>query len=171
MGGSEALEWLGVLDASFDAAVAREEEVAAADLAFSLRQDVDLRGALARSRRGWSLAGQGGYRTVSEVGRDYLRAGALVVPIALAVVRSDPAPVPEYRDRTMLELLGAACRTGVDVTIRHSSGEAGGRLVRVANDHVAVQKGDAETIVGVAAIEAIGLLEGPGYSASRGFSG
>lgn len=168
MGGSETVDWADALDAAFDAAVAREEEAAAADLAFSLRQDVDVRAAIERSGCGWALIQvDGAHRPVDEVGDDYVRAGTFVARSSTATLRSAPGASPRMSGMSFLEMLGAACREGAHVTIAGASG----RLVRVAKDHVAVQKGDAETIVGLETVKSVRLDENAGYSASRGFSG
>lgn len=169
MGGSETTGWVDALEASFAAALARDEEVAATDLAFSLRQDVDVAAAVLRSGLAWSLVGEGGASTpVDEVGTDYLRAGRVIVPSRAAVLRSAPGPSPRSGDRSFLEVLGEACRAGAALAVTHRAGTAAGRLARVGLDHVAVRSGGGETIVGLAAIEAVRL---EGYSASRGFSG
>lgn len=161
--------WLERLGASFEAAIAREEEAAAADLAFSLRQDVDAREAIARSGRGWTLVGlEGGMAALDEMGRDYVRAGAVLVPFERAVLRSGPGAPPGHDERTLAETLNAACRAGGTVLLSHDAGSVTGRLVRVAKDHVAVLSQAGETIVGLSAISSIRL---EGYSASRGFSG
>ena len=161
--------WLEGLGASFEASIAYEEEVAANDLAFSLRQDVDVREAITRSGGGWALAGPGGAAAaVEEVGLDYVRAGATLVPIAHAILRSAPVDAPARNQRSLQEALNAACRAGTDVTLAHSAGTTAGRLVRVAQDHVAVLTRAGETIVGLGALDSVQLGS---YSASRGFSG
>lgn len=168
MGGSETTGWVDALDAAFEAALAHEEEVAAADLAFSLRQDVDLREAVRRSACAWTLVGAGESRLpVDEVGVDYVRAGITLVRTRSAILRSAPGPSPRTTDATFVEILGsiARCGTGVDVE------EHRGSLVRVGKDHVALRKGDVETILGLDAIDRVRLEEEGGYSASRGFSG
>lgn len=80
------------LSASFDAVVEREEDEAAADLAFSLGQDRSLEGSLRRG--GFDLRiGGGGRRPVTEVGADYVGSGhpvAVVVPARLAVCVETP---------------------------------------------------------------------------------
>lgn len=168
MGGSENVGWPDALEAAFDAALAREEEVAAADLAFSLRQDVDVRDAVRRSGSAWTLVGNGEARLpVDEVGIDYVRAGSTLARTRSATLRSEAGPSPEMTGATLLERLGAAARTGENVTI----GGISGRLVRVGKDHVAVQKDGRETVVGLDAVETIRLDEPNGYSVSRGFSG
>lgn len=169
MGGSETADWLGALEASFEAGLAREEDAAAEDLAFSLRQDVDVRQALARSRTGWTLIAPDGAPTrVDEAGADYVRAGDLVMRSDLVTLRSASGPAPRTTERDLLELLGAACRAGAEAQVRQGGAITPGRLVRVARDHLALRHGDVETIVGLGAVEAVRL---PGYSASRGFSG
>lgn len=169
MGGSEAVEWLGALEASFEAGLARDEDVAAADLAFSLRQDVDVRDALARSRTGWALTTpEAASAPVDEAGTDYVRAGDLVVRSDRVGLRSAAGPPPRVTARTFLELLGAACRAGADVQVRGYGVGTSGRLVRVGKDHVALRSGEVETIVGLATLDSVRLT---GYSASRGFRG
>ncbi|HEX2058551.1 MAG TPA: DUF2642 domain-containing protein [Actinomycetota bacterium] len=169
MGGPQSVGWAEALEASFEAGLAREDEVAAADLAFSLRQDLDLRDAVVRSDAAWDLLGpDAAVVAVVEAGVDYVRAGALIVPASRAVLRSKPGVPPRATTSTLLQLLGRACRAGAEVAVETSRGTTSGALVRVGKDHVAVRNGDAETVVGLAGIEAVRLLP---YSASRGFSG
>ena len=168
MGGSETADFVGALDASFEAALAREEEVAAADLAFSLRQDVDVRAAVERSGSAWTLVGPGEARlVVEEVGLDYVRAGSLLVRTGAATLRATSGPSPRTTEAAFLEILGSWARAGAWVTI----GGVRGRLARVARDHVAVLKDGVETIVGLAAVGSVRIEDESGYSASRGFSG
>ena len=169
MGGSGSVEWLDVFGASVEAGLARDEEIAAADLAFSLRQDVDVQTALARAGSAWVLAGRDAAAArVEEVGADYVRCGRVLVPSSHAILRSTAERPPRAVARRVLEVLGSACRAGADVTIETARGSSSGRLVRVAKDHVAVRSGDVEMVVGLAAVESVRL---EGYSASRGLSG
>lgn len=168
MGGFEKVGWPDALDAAFDAALAREEDLAAADLAFSLRQDVDVREAVRRSGSAWTLVGAGGTRLpVDEVGIDYVRAGSTFTRTRVATLRSSRGPSPETTDAMFLERLGAAARAGAAADTAGLSG----RLVRVGKDHIALEKDGSETIVGLDAVETIRLDDPTGYSASRGFSG
>jgi hypothetical protein len=168
VGGSEALDWAVGLEASFEAALAREDEVAADDLAFSLRQDVDVRDAAERSGCGWRLvlAGEAG-PLVDEVGIDYVRAGTLLVRTRTATLRSAPGPSPRRSERALLEVLAEVARAGTEMTVNGLTG----RPVRVAKDHVAVRQSGSETIVGLDAVQSVRLDGGSGYSASRGLSG
>jgi hypothetical protein len=169
VGGSGAVEWAETLEATFEAGLAREEEIAASDLAFSLRQDVDLQAAVARSGAGWNLLAPGGATAaVDDVGVDYVRAATLLVRASHAVLRSTDGPKPRVVDRRLLELLGEACRSGVEASVTTGNGTTAGRLIRVANDHLALRNEDSEMVVGLGAVESVRLL---GYSASRGFSG
>lgn len=168
MGGSETTGWVDALDATLEAALLREDDVAAADLAFSLRQDVDVREAVERSGSAWALVRAGESRLlVDEAGIDYVRAGCWLARTRAATLRSTTGDSPQLTDRTFLEVLGSAARAGADVTID----DVRGRLVRVAKDHVALLKGGTETIVGLDAVEWVRLGEKGGYSTSRGFRG
>ncbi len=169
MGGSESVEWIDALEASFEAGLARDEEIAATDLAFSLRQDVDLQTAVVRAGTGWTLAdADGAAAAVDEVGVDYVRVGTLIVRSSRAVLRSTGARPPRPTATRFFETLGSACRAGAEVTIRTAHGSSSGRLVRVAQDHVAVRNGEVDAVVGLAAVESVRLET---YSASRGLSG
>ena len=173
MGGSRPVDWLDDLGAAFEAAEAREEEIAAADLAFSLRQDVELATALAG--RGWTLLLDGGAgAAVDEVGVDYVLAGPSVVRARNAVLRSGGRLAPVRRERSLAELLGAACRAGAAVEVRAGSLRARGTLVTVGHDHLELRREGTATVIGLDAVDSVTLCaEGGagGYSASRGFSG
>ncbi len=166
------MEWLGGLDASFEAGLARDEEIAATDLAFSLRQDADLRQAVARSGSGWVLTLEGGATLpVDEVGADYLRAGETFVPFGKAVLQSSLGPAPSPIDRTLVEVLGTACRAGAEVDVTGHGRSTSGQLTRVARDHLAVTDRGQQTLIGTGAVDAVRIRARGGYSASRGFRG
>ncbi|HEV2754602.1 MAG TPA: hypothetical protein VG318_02345 [Actinomycetota bacterium] len=168
MGGSRRIDWLDDLGAAFEAAEQRDEEAAAADLAFSLRQDVDVQSAV--RGQGWALLVAGGLAAVvDEVGADYVVAGADVVPASRAVLRSADVPAPRHSERSFAEWLSAASRRGASVEVRAGGRGVRGQLVTVGRDHLEVRAGTARTIVGLSAVDAVGLSEG--YSASRGLSG
>jgi hypothetical protein len=174
LSGYEPATWIDDLGASFEAALAREEEVAADDLAFSLRQDGDLRSAVRNG--GWALLVDGERRSiVDEVGVDYVVAGDLVVRAGRAILRSAGAPAPSCSDRTFLELLGSACRDGQTVEVCAGAARVRGTLVRVAGDHLVVAHETEKTVVGLGAIDSVRICSrngGPAtYSDSRGFSG
>jgi hypothetical protein len=174
LGGSESSAWLAGLGASFEAELARDEEVSANDLAFSLRQDGDLPSSLAG--RGWALVSEGeALVPVDEVGADYVMAGSAIVPSATAVLRSRGHEPPLHAERSLAEVLGHACRRGADLDVRAQGSLVAGRLVKVSRDHLVLLAGGEEIVVGLGAVELIRLREPVvrrvGYSASRGLSG
>lgn len=169
MGGSRRVDWLDDLGAAFEAAEARQEEVAASDLAFSLRQDVDLVAAV--GGRGWTLVLEDGLSAeVDEVGADYVIAGLYAVPASKAVLRAADGRAPLRSERSFAEWLGSACRAGATIEVRAGSRELRGALVTVGRDHLKLRTRGAAALVGMAAVDSVGLC-GDGYSASRGFSG
>lgn len=173
MGGSESMEWLDDLAASYEAAVAREDELAAADLAFSFRQG----GALSQrlGSGSWALVVGGELSVaVEEVGADYVAGGTLVVPAARVFLRSSSGSPPRVTDRTLGEVLGAACRAGAEIELSTACGTARGRLVEVGREHLVLRRQGADAVVGLGAVEAVRMPDrggAEGYSASRGFSG
>lgn len=171
MGGTETDGWLAGLGASFDAALAREEDVAADDLAFSFRQDGDLR-ATTRGR-GWVLLLDGGEAAapVEEVGADFVSAGGAVVPVRYAALRSAEGASPRLSERTLSEVLGAACRSNAWVEARAGGTRVEGRLVKAGRDHVVLRRGATDVVLGLDAIAALRLEERAPYSDSRGLRG
>lgn len=172
MGGAGSVGRADALAASLEAATARDEEAAAADLAFSLRQDDDLASALVRCGSGWAIVVDGEVSdTVTEIGRDYVAAGDVLIPLSAAVLRSRDGRPPRPSERALLEVLGAACRAGSAVEVVTAATRAVGTLVRATRDHVAVSHHGVETVVALRAVEAVRRLGLAGYSASRGLSG
>ncbi|CAN5652319.1 hypothetical protein BH24ACT26_BH24ACT26_06950 [soil metagenome] len=151
------------LGASFDAAVARQEDEAASDLAFSLLQD---RSAFDAFRRAAPLELRlpgGAVAVVSEIGRDYLGAGApvdLLVPFESAVTASlEVGTPPRVRDRSLLELLHHCARAGLYVELTTSRGVLSGRLKRATGDHVELD-GSRRFVIGLHAVETVSLGRG-----------
>lgn len=172
MGGPDVIGYLDALGASFEAGVARDEDVAAADLAFSLRQDVATAAALARSGTGWSLiVDREGVVDVEELGADYVLAGPLLVPLHRIVVRSTSRTPPRVSDRSLLEVLGEAARAGASAEIVAGHSSVSGALARVTRDHLAVAGQGTETIVSLGLVERVRIGGRNGYSPSRGLSG
>jgi hypothetical protein len=133
---------LGSLEATFDARVARAEDEAASDLAFSLLQDLSLSEAATRAGALEIVMGDRAPLPVAEVGVDYVAASGrspTVVPLGRAALRTIPAGrAPESLDRSLLELLRAWAREGRAVAIHAGGGVHRGRLVRACRDHVVV---------------------------------
>jgi hypothetical protein len=147
------------LEASFDAAVARDEEEAASDLAFSLLQERTLPAMLERSSGVVVVRPDGGRAGVTEVGEDYVREAppsARLVPLSAAVFESsnDGAP-PRRRDLDMTTELRRWARAGATVSATTSAGVVAGRLLRAAPDHLTIRGRRAEHYIGRGALLAI----------------
>jgi hypothetical protein len=151
------------LSATFDAAIAREEEIAAADLAITLRQDGSMREELLRRAGALFVEGWGSPR-ISEVGLDYVGAGRpveVLVPSAAALVRRTEAyEMPTASERSLVEELRRWARSGRRVEIRTWHGELDGRLVAVGRDYVVVKSAAGEAAVGLNAVAAVRSVRG-----------
>jgi hypothetical protein len=131
---------LAELEAAFDAAVTREEDEAAEDLAFSLLQDRPLRDSLIRSGPVSAFLPSGATRAVVAVGTDYVvceRPVPTVIPLRRTVlVRDAEGPVPRSADRDLVGLLRTWARRGAQVELDTDAGTFGGKLVSAGADHV-----------------------------------
>ncbi len=167
MGGSKPVDWLDDLGASFEAAVVREEDVAAADLAFSLRQDRDLPTAL--QGRGWVALLEGGASAaVAEMGEDYVVAGPHVVPISKAFLRSAERPAPDRRERTFSEWLSSACRAGSAIEVVAGGHRTAGRLTAVGRRHLVLRRQGRDSVVGLDSIDCVTVAAGDAAIRPRG---
>lgn len=115
------LQHQGMLDAlsvSFDAAIAREEDEAASDLAFSLMHDVRFPDALTRTAHSWQ-GPDGSLVPVRGVGEDFVLAGANIsfyVPFPRLVVAEDlSGTAASPLDLSLLGALRGLCRGAVEV--------------------------------------------------------
>jgi hypothetical protein len=160
------------LEASFEAALERSEEVAADDLAFSLLQDSRLPVALSRaSGYRLHLAGVGSLE-VSAIGLDFVGAGdplEVVAPsaraVAVGVPSADPPVGSEERPSIarvpMLEILRRWARLGHRAEVATGEGTFRGLLTRACPDHLALGRGSREVLVGMGAIRYVRrVLEG-----------
>jgi hypothetical protein len=156
-----ALERLiAALDASFDASLARCEDEAASDLAFSFLQGRSLIDAVREDPVEVWLAG-GTRLPVAAVGRDFVSAGGVLVPLRRAVLRSasghGAAPI---RPDSLLEVLRTWARSGVQVEVSTAARLVAGRLGCAAADHVEVHASTARWIVGMDAVDWIRCVRG-----------
>ena len=149
---------LEVLESAFDGSLDRADQEAAADLAFSLGQDVPID--VEVLHRGGSLLAAGGEAAVTEVAQDYLRATDLLVPIRAASVRCPgfdlPRPIPDL----LVAALRRLARQSVRVTVGTAAGEIHGRLAKAAPDHVSVSDGRGDVLVGLAEVRWVRLARG-----------
>ena len=147
------------LDAGFEAAIAREEEDAANDLARAFRQDGNLRTTIERS--GWRLKLDDGLiAAVIEVGTDYVVASdtrfGWLVPLGRAFLYSDPeSPFPRSFDRSLIESLRAQARAGARVEISSDLGSETGRLIGAAPDHVRLMTSKRDVLIAARTIRGV----------------
>lgn len=150
------------LDASFDASVAREEDEAASDLAFSLLQGRRLHDVLTRSGAFDFLLGDGSSIAAGTLGADYVAGGRppIVVPLARAAYEhsKSPQPGPRVEAETLLELLRRWARDGAEVVVASSCGRFSGTIVHAGNDHVAILAGSREILLGLDAVHYFRLV-------------
>lgn len=154
--------WLSSLNATFEAAVEREEEQAAGDLAFSLLQDLGQVETLRRGKAATLKLAGGASLPVARVGRDYAVAGNppnLIVPISFAVILVGPSgPGPEIADDSLLLLLRRAARLGTYARISTSEGEWQGRIVKAGVDHLIINVSGQSLVIGNGSMRSITLL-------------
>jgi hypothetical protein len=145
------------LSASFEARVARAEEIAAADLAVSLEQDADIPDALSRWRGACIAMEDLPPLAVTEVGRDYLSAGIptqAVVPLSRAIVTRAPSESrPVHTDQLLILALRPWSRDRLQVRVKAEGRIHQGRLVRAAWDHLLLGRGQHEVLIGLGALE------------------
>jgi hypothetical protein len=161
------------LAAGYEAALAREEDAAASDLAFSLRQDRTLLQSLVRLGPIALLQGDFVEKPVLVIGRDYLNAslngeddrarvqGTLIVPLHRAVIVPGGASEPPVvRDETLVQALRRWARLGKAVTLSTRWGDFRGHLTVVSPKHVEIQAGRRLVVVGLSAVESITCARG-----------
>lgn len=150
------------LGATFEAEIARDEEEAAEDLAFSLRQGRSLADVLERGS--WHLMTPAGRRPVSFLGADYAVADpAIVVPLGSAVfAASDEPSQVDVSDGTLLQFLRSLARSGALVEVTSHAGVFGGRLLWTGTDHVVVDTGAGRIAIALGGLEMVVVREGRG---------
>lgn len=131
------------LDASFGAAIARQEEEAASDLAFSLAQDRDMRSAAARLAPLQLVMQDGDSHPVTRIGSDYFGAGdplSVLVPSHRALLRevSPRGAAVGTSPERMGNILLRWARQGHVVEVSTGHARVRGRLTRAARDHIEV---------------------------------
>jgi hypothetical protein len=159
MADSEIDKVLATLNASFEAAVARQEDEAASDLAFSLLQDLDF---FETVRRGpgavLRMPGGNSFRVV-EAGTDYVVAeGAvrvLVPTLHAVVIRATSGDPPRAVRGTMLDALRRMARAHTKMEVVTQDMSLDGRLVKAGPDHVVLQVRGSNVLVGLGALRAV----------------
>jgi len=157
---TQLLKLLSSLEVQFDAAVAREEDEAASDLAFSLRQGLFLRDVLRRGA--WNARLDGALRAVALVGRDYVACAGpdtiLIPHRRLVVAPSASGSEARTSPLSLVETLRALCRSGAEVEISGGDVVISGRLMQVGPDHVAVATSSRPAFISAEAVDLIRLM-------------
>lgn len=152
---------LASLDAMFDAAVAREEDEAASDLARSLLQDLSLEETLPRLGPLMALLPEGRLLEVSVVGLDYVTAGspAMFIPITRAMLLASDGPSPEIKGEDLVTALRRMAHAARKIRVSSDGVEATGRLRRAAVDHILIEtRSGRPVVVGIEAVRAVTLV-------------
>jgi hypothetical protein len=149
------------LGATFDAAVAREEEAAAMDLAMSLRQDRSLIDLLQRGS--WrALLEPGLTPHVVVVGRDVVVAekpGRHLIPIArLQMTTAPDLDRAELVATSLVEMVRDLARTGRPVIVPSDDGSHQGVLRWVGTDHLALEGHHGVVVIALSAVRRISVI-------------
>ncbi len=131
------------LEARFDAALARDEEEAAADLAASLRQDRTLAD-LVRAGDGLRLVeGDGALPAVTVVGADYCGTGIPVTCVrrlgSTPLLAEPQGSPPEARRDSLQEVARRWARAGWRVQVGLETDRLTGRLLQVGPDNLVLE--------------------------------
>jgi hypothetical protein len=153
------------LNAGFEAAVARDEEEAASDLAFSLLQDRSLTEALVRARAPFSVRTMSGQLVeVAEVGADYVAVGApvcLLIPTKEAVFfLGVGSKAPSTSSGSFIDLLRRWARAGTSVEVGTIGLDLVGRLERAGRDHLLVRTRTGDVVIALEAVRWIRSARG-----------
>jgi hypothetical protein len=150
------------LGATFEAEIARDEEEAAEDLAFSLRQGRSLTDVLERNP--CRVLTPAGHQVVTALGEDYVVAGgspALILPLHRSVfVTGGEGSAPAVSTGTLLHLLRSLARAGARIEVGCGPSSFGGRLLWTGTDHVVMETNQGRLAVGLDAVDWVRLEEG-----------
>lgn len=142
MAADDATPIVSGLEAAFDARIARAEDEAASDLAFSLLQDLTLAEALQRAGAIDVVRPGGMASPAVEIGPDYVICAfpRAIVPLRRAVFRgADRAELPKPSDEPLVTALRALARTGRTVEVGAGGSRHRGRLARAGRDHLVIE--------------------------------
>ena len=150
------------LEARFDAALALEEEEAAADLAFSLRQDRNLAD-LVRDGGGLRLLeGDGATPEVTVVGADYCGTGSPLDCLrrlgSAPLVTVPGGPGPQLRRDSLHEVARRWARVGSRVQVGLETDGLAGQLTQVGPDNLVLEGAPGRVIVPLWLVRSIRLV-------------
>lgn len=157
------------LEASFAAALRRDEDQAADDLARSLVCEQSLARAVSYLQDPEALSTDGRRLAVFEIAEDHLLARPerpTCVPFASAVIRGQPGgSTPDSKaritrsTRTLSQRLRDWSQRGATVRVVTARGTYEGALTRATKDHLALTSPSGETCVAYRAVHEVALLE------------
>ncbi|MGH2735346.1 MAG: hypothetical protein ACRDKZ_07195 [Actinomycetota bacterium] len=131
------------LESGFEAALAREDDIAANDLALSLLQGRSLRDSLTRGESLSVIAAGGETLPVHLVGEDFVAGGASglrVLPLERALLRSQAGARPHAIALSLVGFLRRGLRSGLcECELTLGDQALRGRLALVGSDHLAVE--------------------------------
>ncbi len=151
------------LEARFDAALAVEEEEAAADLAISLRQDRSLAELLRSGGALRLLDTDGAGSAVTVLGADYCGTGTPLACVrrlgSLPLLVENGGRPPETRRDSLQEVAPGWDRAGRRVLVGLDTAQnVSGRLIQVGPDNVVLEKGTGRLIVPLWSVGSIRLV-------------
>ncbi len=154
---------LSSLEVTFEAAVNREEEEAATDLAFSLGQDQPLQEVLLRGGPLRLLLEDGAAIPVSIVGADYVIAGdppRLVAQASATFVTGGDSRLPREAATSLLTVLRTWARSGASVAVEADGRSYNGVLVQATSDHLVLDAPAGRFVVGRGGVRQVRLISG-----------
>jgi hypothetical protein len=156
---------LAELEATFEASVAREEEVAATDLGFALAQTNRLCDVLPRLQQGVVLVAEGVTLAVVQVGTDYVVTDPPVrlVPLGRTLLRAaESVPPPAGSDSSFLLVLRRIARQRALVEIDLSNGHRrSGLLLSAGEDFLTLREPSGQVFLALPLVAAIRPLCDP----------
>lgn len=157
--------FLAQLDAQFDAACSRDEEIAVADLARSLERGLGFRQRLCRIGTGLSLLLPDGVRVgVSVVAEDYYACGDPEFLIGrldrAAFALAEAEMPPTIGHSTLAQALRHWSKSSPEVQIASAVGSFRGRLAIAGSDHLVLDTAGSRVVVGLPAVETVRLVRG-----------
>jgi hypothetical protein len=154
----EVIEELG---AQLEAAIERDERVAAKDLAISLLQDLHLADVLVRAGHEAELP-DGSWLPVTFAAEDHIETGGsrgrVLVPLDVCVLRPARSAPAAARGVPLVEILRALARDRAKVRVHLGRGFLEGTLTRAGRDHVIVQHGERIWIFHLQRLKALEVI-------------
>ena len=144
------------LDAEFDAAIDREENEAASDLAFSLLQDRTLLEVLVDGA--WEATTSMGAVSIEEVGLDYAGGMGWIFPSDQYPFKRAAGVPPIPSEHSMVERLRGHARNRRAVEVITPTGVARGRLGGCGRDYLQLHSEAGETLIPMNLVGAVRLF-------------